>query len=236
MLRDIGPPQTEGVRQPDAAVFEAYRGRVPDELIRFWHAHGWGSWRDGLFWLCDPRPFEPMLQTLFADDPEFASADIVIYLRDAFGGVIGWHPKLKLVNLNMHWGKVTTTDITVQEIDGKHLFNDDHAVASGVATRAIRDEGWLGDESGGPVFDELRARLGPITEDQVYTMAPHVRLGGAGEPDDFSIGGLVEYMGFLAQLGPFTLMRYVDPKEGGRGPYGHSEPVRTIGHSTLIEE
>ncbi len=52
-------------------------------------------------------------------------------------------------------------------------------------------------------------------------------MGGEGAPDDFSIGGLVEYLGFLAQLGPFTRMRYVDQRTVAANPLvipNRSEP------------
>ena len=112
---------------------------------------------------------------------------------------------------------------------GRRPFDDDHAVAAGVSGAVFDMRGWVSDAAGGPVFEAVRARLGPINADQVSVMAPHFPMGGAGAAQDFSIGGLVEYLSFLAQLGPFAGMRYVSPEEGGRPPYGHSERVRTIG-------
>ncbi|MGO8469864.1 hypothetical protein AB9F45_35570, partial [Rhizobium leguminosarum] len=58
-------------------------------------------------------------------------------------------------------------------------------------------------------------------------------LVGDGAARDFSIGGFIEYLGVLAQIGYFKLERYIDPKQGGRGPFGHLEAVRTIGHDRL---
>jgi hypothetical protein len=233
VLDKLGPPDGAGpVTQAEA---EQYREQVPEALIEFWLTHGRGSWRSGLYWLCDPEPLMPVVRTLFRNDPEIDAELCVPYVRDAFGELTLWHPKLKLISVSFHLGEVSNTDITTQVIDGIRHFDDNISVASAADIAVIDGCGWVSDATGGPVFDAVLKRLGPIREDQIYVMTPPFRMGGEGAPDDFSIGGLVEYLGFLAQLGPFTRMRYVDPKDGGRKPFGHSEPVRTIGHDRLID-
>jgi len=233
VLDEFGPPQGDGpISRAEA---ERYRGRVPDALIEFWLDHGRGSWHNGLSWLCDPEPLMPVMETLFKDDPEIRPDELVPYLRDAFGDIIAWHPRLKLVSIDPNLAEVSNTDITVQVIDGKRPFDDDRAVASPVYREVARGQGWVNAVDGTPVFDAVLARLGPIREDQVYVMTLHFLLGGDGVAEDFSIGGLVEYLGFLIQTQPFTRMRYISPDEGGRKPFGHSEPVRTIGHDRLVE-
>jgi hypothetical protein len=84
--------------------------------------------------------------------------------------------------------------------------------------------GWVDSTTGKPVFDAVRRRLGPIDANQVYTMVPHFRLGGGAAAKDFSMGGFIEYLGVLTQMGPL-----------GRGAFGHLEAVRTIGHDRLID-
>ncbi|WP_245442185.1 hypothetical protein [Rhizobium chutanense] len=54
----------------------------------------------------------PVLHTLFAGDREFDAARMVPFMRDALGEVNVWHPKFKLITLNMNLGTVNTTDIT----------------------------------------------------------------------------------------------------------------------------
>lgn len=212
-----------------AAEAERYRGRIPDNLVDFWIRHGRGSWINGLVWLCDPGQLQPFVETVFRGDPEFDPDVMVPYLRDAFGHVTCWHPTRKVVNIDSNLGLVSSTDITRKLKDGKPQYDDEDALDSSVSVKVEDIRGWVDAETGEPVFAGLLERLGPITEDQVYTMAPHYRLGGPGTADTFSIGGLVEYLGFLAQIGPFTLDRFVDPKESGRGGFGHMETVRPIG-------
>lgn len=79
---------------------------------------GRGQWRDGLFWICNPELIMPVLHTLFVGDPEFDAARMVPVMRDAFGEVSVWHPKAKLITLNMNLGTVTTVDITTHVIEG----------------------------------------------------------------------------------------------------------------------
>ena len=233
VLDEFGPLQDR--EQVSVAQAEAYRGRLPDAMVDFWIQHGRGQWRDGLFWICDPEPIMPVLHALFAGDPEFDAAKMVPFIRDAFGGVDVWHPEFKLISLDMNLGTVTTKDITTQVVEGVPPFDDDMAAASAVNTSVFDFRGWVDAVSGEPVFDAVRRRVGPINADQVYTMAPHFRLGGYGVAEDFSIGGLIEYLSFLSQIGPFTLERYVGPKQGGRGAFGHHESARTIGHDRLID-
>lgn len=233
VLDEFGPPQGNGpISQAEA---ERYRGRVPNALIEFWLNHGRGSWRNGLYWLCDPEQLIPSLRELFRNDPEFDPESTIPFMRDAFGNVRAWHPRLKLVNIGVNLASVGNTDITTQIIDGKRPFDDDHAVGSAIEGPLFDMDGWVNAVDGTPVFDAVLARLGPIREDQVYVMTPHFLLGGDGVAEDFSIGGLVEYLGFLIQTQPFTRTRYISPDEGGRKPFGHLEPVRTIGHDRLIE-
>lgn len=233
VLDEFGPPQGDGpISQAEA---ERYRGRIPDAMIEFWLNHGRGSWHNGLIWLCDPEQLRPVMETLFKNDPEIRPGEVIPYLRDAFGYIRAWHPRLKLVSIATNLAQVSNTDITVQVIDGERPFDDDMAVAGPVYSSLAHEWGWGNVVDGTPVFDAVLARLGPIREGQVYVMTPHFLLGGDGVAEDFSIGGLVEYLGFLIQTQPFTRTRYISPDEGGRKPFGQLEPVRTIGHDRLIE-
>ena len=233
LLERFGPPDGDGPISDAEA--KSYLGRVPDALITFWRAHGRGSWRDGLYWMCDPEPLMPIMRDLFRNDPEFDPELLVPICRNAFGEIVAWHPTLKAVTVDVNLGSVSNTDITTREINGVRLYDDNNAISSGATSSLTSIDGWVSATTGQPVFPEVLARLGPIHEQEVYAMAPHFRMGGAGEPEDFTIGGLVEYLGFLIQLGPFERLRYVSPQEGGRGAFGHEEVIRTIGHDRVIE-
>ncbi|ANL69595.1 GAD-like domain-containing protein (plasmid) [Rhizobium phaseoli] len=233
VLDEFGPLKDGSTVSASQA--EGYRGKLPDAMVDFWIEHGRGQWRDGLYWICDPEPIMPVLHMLFAGDQEFDSARMVPFMRDAFGEVSIWLPKFKLITLKMNLGTLTTTDITTHVIEGIPPFDDDMAVAAAVDASVFDINGWVDSTTGKPVFDAVRRRLGPISADQVYTMVPHLRLGGDGTARDFAIGGFIEYLVILSQMGPFTFERYVDPKEGGRGAFGHLEAVRTIGHDRLID-
>ncbi len=60
----------DNVIRPSAADVEAYRGKLPDFLLRFWIDHGWCSWSDGQYWLCNPSLPKPVLDYVFRGDPE----------------------------------------------------------------------------------------------------------------------------------------------------------------------
>ncbi|MGR9431746.1 GAD-like domain-containing protein [Rhizobium leguminosarum] len=71
----------DNIINPSDAEIEAYRGKLPDFLLRFWTDHGWCSWSDGQYWLCNPSLPKPVLGYVFRGDPELNPEKMY-----AFGG------------------------------------------------------------------------------------------------------------------------------------------------------
>src|SRR5450755_626762 len=74
MLQTLGEPQHASRIGPDEAA--RYANRVPPALVQFWVEHGRGAYCDGLYWICDPAPFDAVLELIFDGDPEFSPSDM----------------------------------------------------------------------------------------------------------------------------------------------------------------
>lgn len=46
---------------PNKAEIEEFRGKLPDKLLEYWQANGWGGYYDGLFWLINPNEYVPVV-------------------------------------------------------------------------------------------------------------------------------------------------------------------------------
>lgn len=95
IIPTLGAP--DHVRPVPPERIDAYRGRVPDGLLRFWQDVGWCSFLNGYYWLCDPDDFAPVLDKVLDGDPELRATDYAFFLHDGFGGLTGWNPVTKLM-------------------------------------------------------------------------------------------------------------------------------------------
>ncbi|MGU3667441.1 GAD-like domain-containing protein [Methylobacterium sp. A49B] len=69
VISDFGPPENARRVPPD--VIESYKDYLPPSMISFWERYGWGEYKSGYCRICDPRPFQPLVKSMFRNDPEF---------------------------------------------------------------------------------------------------------------------------------------------------------------------
>ena len=100
-LASYGPPR-EAVRLTEEELASA-SGRVPDDLIAFWSEHGVGSFATGLFWLCRPALFDPVLDALLLNVPDLRGKLTAIGYS-ATGDVTLWHREARLFSLLLPHG------------------------------------------------------------------------------------------------------------------------------------
>ncbi len=74
-------------------------------------------------------------------------------------------------------------------------------------------------------FNEMRKRLGPLADGEVYGYVPARQLGG-GEADRQRVH-VPEYFDIVAQLTPYRLVELTPPEPGY--PYGRFRAIRQIG-------
>ena len=56
---------------------------------------------DATFWVCDPAPFDPLLELIFQGDPEFSAPEMTVVAYSAFGALKVWHRQRRQMNVSL---------------------------------------------------------------------------------------------------------------------------------------
>ena len=222
MIRTLGEP--EHASRITAEEGARYAGRVPPALIRFWLEHGRGAYFDGLYWICDPEPFDSVLELIFAGDPEFSPSDMTVIGYTAFGDLKLWHRHRRHVNVSLLNCTVFNPPASSwHDARTGQPFSEDFSVSNHVTSfRYV----FLQEDR--DFFAAAAAKHGKLEPGEVYGFFPALQLGGAYRIENLRRVRAAEHFAILAQLEPFKLTR-LTPPDPPAYPYGHVEPVRFIG-------
>lgn len=161
----------EATRQSDVPgeAIQKWRGKLPDQLLRYWQDEGWCSYANGLLWTVDPDDYEDLVDEWLSGTSIEQRDRFHVIARSAFGGLYLWGEKTGYsvtvecsVSAIYSFGRSLT-----QDIDARRFF--------GNRSPANCD---LDDESGQPLFERALAKLGPLEPDEVYGFEPALVLGG----------------------------------------------------------
>jgi hypothetical protein len=222
MIQKLGEPQhASKISSEDAA---RYADRVPQALIRFWREHGRGTYFDGLYWICDPEPFDPVIEFIFKGDDEFSPSDMAVVAYSAFGDLKVWHRRRRQMNVFLLQSQVFNPQPSAWH-DRKtgQPFSEDFSVSNQVSTGR-----WAFGPEEFEFFAAAVARHGALEEGEVYGFFPALQLGGAYKVENLKRVRAAEHFQILAQIDRFKLMR-LTPPDPPANPYGRLEPVRYIG-------
>jgi len=218
LVAKLGEP--ERARKVPAEEIAVYDGVLPGALLRFWADHGRGSYQEGAFWICDPRPFGPILREIFAGDAEFDAGRMSVVGYTAFGTMLIWDRVRKQVQVSL----LTSTVFNVPaeyRINGQteQPFSDDFTIATFIVGMRYFDE---------PLFRDALHRLGRLDEGEIYGFVPALQLGGAFVSENIHRMRLLEHASFIVQLEQLKLTR-LTPPEPPHFPYGRTEVIRALG-------
>jgi len=222
MIKTLGEPADAS--RVSAAEASRYADRVPPALTRFWIEHGRGAYLDGMYWICDPAPFDPLLEDIFNGDPEFNPAEMTVVAYTAFGSLRVWHRQRRKVNVDLLVNQVFNPPASSWH-DSKtgQPYAEDFSVANHVAI--VRTQ-YAADETA--FLKAAIAAHGRLRRGEVYGFFPALQLGGRYRVEAVQRVKAVEHFVFLAQLSPFSLVG-LTPPEPPAHPYGRTEVVRQIG-------
>lgn len=228
-ILDVLGPMTD-ISPVTEAEAERYRGRLPDGLLRFWRQHGRGALLGGYAWLCDPALLRPVLDAVFAGDPEFKAEDIDVYLYSYDGRLSGWSPRHKTIGIDIIGFEPSCVAYGTPEglftVTGESMSPD---LAVGHAIRGQLYDLDHDRDVDSDYFTPALGRLGPLAPGEIYGYFPSMRMGGSGEVDTMRKVKLVEHLLFVAQLGPLPLERYVPDFSDPARPHGRRETLRLLG-------
>lgn len=224
MLKKHGEPENAKLVSREEAA--NYKGRLPNALLDFWVNHGRGSYLNGFWWICDPAPFKPVIDAVFADDAEFDPKDMLVVSYNAFGELFVWHPVHKRISIDpLSMTIFCPPAKSFQEANGDWF--DDDFIIGGTISMGLR-LGSVDDEKGEDLFPPALAKLGPLSAGEIYGFAPTLNLGGARRIENVVKVKAVEYLGIMAQFERLIVTRLTPPAPPAF-PYGRTERVRTLG-------
>lgn len=217
------PQQSQPVFVEEA---ERYRGQLPSALINFWLQHGRGSYLDGKFWLCEPKPLASVLQEIFKDDAEFLPEHMCIYAYTAFGHCWVSHPRYKIVTLDFVFGQIfATPENSLIDVKTGNPYPDEFILGNNLHEMVEYDGDC--DQEGKDLLPQAIEILGHLDPGEIYGFFPPPCLGGLLDVTTLRKTPAIEHLNFLAQACDFQIVELTEPSAAN--PFGELVPVRRPG-------
>jgi len=157
------------------ASLEKWRGKLPDQLLKYWEQEGWCEYSNGLFCTVDPDGYEDLVDEWLADTGLDEIDAFRVIARTAFGKLYlcgektgcsaTIHCVLNMVTAVQNELKTKTKERQDSSVRSLFLFSE----------RANLD---MDDENGQPLFERARSKLGPLEPHEIYGFEPAIVLGG----------------------------------------------------------
>ncbi len=195
------------------AKIEYYQGRLPNKLLEYWDAYGFGGYGNGLIWMTDPDEYADVLSAWLYPTRLHATDKFYVIGRTAFGELIVW-------------GAKTGPSLTIHSVRGM-IFPSDKSRWMSEGKGDLLLGNWIGgmqrslleqnDEGDKPLFDRALKELGPLAHDEMYGFVPALGMGGPCRLDHLKKVKAVEHLMFLAQLGEPQIMLDIVKETKDRG-------------------
>ncbi|MGU3664480.1 T6SS immunity protein Tdi1 domain-containing protein, partial [Methylobacterium sp. A49B] len=169
--------------------------------------------------ICDPRPFRPLVKSMFMNDPEFNHEDLTVIMFTALCEIDIWSRKGYGIYINLTDSRVNSQDKIVNPSTGRK-YNNNFLIGTSIHARAS-DFGMQ------YYYPEGIERCGNLNTDEVFGFVPALQLGGDPFPENLQRFKAMEHLGFLAQIEPLILVEITEPEPGA--PLGRMKDVRRIG-------
>ncbi len=149
-------PSSSQTEFPTKAKIQNFTGKLPNGLLEIWQIHGWGSYRDGLFWLVDPTAYGVVVEA-WGIDPN----RVTVFLRSSFGDLFFLDSNI-VYRLQVHYGKILDWD---DSIDNFLQFR-------------MRHEPYLRENFDLELHQACLKKLGSLRSDEMFGFEPALIFGG----------------------------------------------------------
>lgn len=162
--------------------FLQYGDRLPELMLDMWREIGFAGFGDGLLWICDPRAWQPIVDTWLAglDLPELYAGEHIPLFRTAYGEIHCFKPGLGLnvtvIPVTSKIGLIEPNPVGGQRWIDMHIESLLKYPADLFLVDA--DSVYDSDDDQDDLFPRLVERLGPTTHDTVYSFSPSTQEDG----------------------------------------------------------
>jgi hypothetical protein len=158
-----------------ASAIEKWVGKLPNQLLTYWHQEGWCSYARGLFWTVNPDLYEDLVGEWLADSALAQVDAFHVFARSAFGDLFLCGEKTG-ANVTVCCS-IHAITVLAKELKAKDAERKDSAIRSFFAASFLSDFD-RADLSKKPLFDRALAKLGALAVDEMYGFEPALVLGG----------------------------------------------------------
>jgi len=185
------------------ATLARFRGKLPDQWLKYWELYGWSSYGKGLLWTVNPEEYQSVLDAWLKGTPFCEQDTFYVVARSALG-------KLFL------WGTHSGQSLKIHTPHGMIFPNDQsNLVKAGRADMMVRlffmqmtkkalDQQ---DDLNRPLFDRAVKVLGPLEPGQMYGFEPAIVAGGQLRLENLRKVDAIPHFLVLAELGDRRIMR-----------------------------
>lgn len=89
-----------------------WSGHLSDYLLRWWSEQGWGPLANGQYWVCSPDQLRPVLEEVFAGDPQYHANDLIPFGYNALGMIDVFMGEGRTMTIDLVFGTVIWRDHT----------------------------------------------------------------------------------------------------------------------------
>ncbi|EIO3982278.1 DUF1851 domain-containing protein [Vibrio vulnificus] len=200
-LSEFGQPTT--FVTASSAEIEKYRGKLPDQLLEYWHIIGFSGFADGLFWLTNPAEYQDILDRFLEDTP-FEQQDIYyVIARNAWGELKLYGEKTgHSIEISPHLNWMRTKEGNEQDIRAGR----ENTVISKFLV--IQDLEFLDidNNQGKPMFPAALKKHGALNSDEIYGFAPFLFAGGEKKVSNIVKCDIFAHLNLIADMGEMEII------------------------------
>lgn len=184
-------------REVPQSSIDAWRGRLPEQMLTYWKAEGWCGYQNGLLWTVNPDDYEDLVRQWLAGT-SLAQVDTYhVIARGAFGDLYLCGEKggsNMTLSCQLH-----AIFALPHELRPKSESDRNHSIQSffGVRKTTHSDQK---DAAGQPLFSRALAKLGPLAVDEMYGFEPALVAGGTNDLAHLAKVKLEQHLTILRQL------------------------------------
>lgn len=187
-LKKFGPAIDP--REVSSDTLARFKGRLPDQLLSYWQAHGFSGYADGLFWTVNPQDYEPVLNAWLGGSSFLDKDALHIIARTAFGHLLIWGEQSGFLLQIFAPGSYV---VEYQAATDKEDLEFAVQMFFGFRDRSVYEFDGR--------FKAALQRLGRLSHDEMYGFVPALALGGPADVNHLERVNAVEHLVLLAQLG-----------------------------------